>query len=183
MNKIKVLVLGAGGSASTNYVRSLRMAGDFHIIGVDCNKFYLQRAETDEKYLIPKADSPDYIHVLNAIIKATGAEFLHAQNDTEVGVLSENRDKLNIKTFLPCDPVVKICQDKWISRQYWEKSGIEHPRTRLINNSLELERAFLEFKGPVWIRDIKGAGGKGALKTHFLKEAEDWFMFNQGWGH
>jgi carbamoyl-phosphate synthase large subunit len=179
----KVLICGAGGSASTNYVRSLRIAPEkFHIIGVDSNKFYLQRAETDERYLVPRADSPNYIPELNKIIAKTGAEFLHAQNDAEVNYLSENRDKMYIKTFLPPDKVVKICQNKWASSMLWQANDIPHPKTYLLEKHTDLNKYFLELNGPVWIRDTVGAGGRGSLKTSSFKEALDWVDYNKGWG-
>ena len=176
----RILVLGAGGSASTNYVRSLRIAPEeFYLIGTDSNKFYLQRAETDEMYLVPRADSPDYISELNSIIKKTDVQFIHAQNDAEVSIIAENRDKLLAKTFLPPTHVVKICQNKWLSRFYWETAGIKHPITFLLHSPEDL----LKLEGTVWIRDIQGAGGKGSLKTNSLKKALEWVNYNNGWGH
>ena len=179
-----VIALGAGGSASTNYVRSLRLAPEkFYIIGVDCNKFYLQRAETDEKYLIPSANSSDYISILNDIIQKTGAKFLHAQNDAEVYAISENRNLLKCKTFLPPHNIVSICQNKFLSYQYWGKAGFKKPKTFLIKNGVDLGRAFIEIKGDVWIRDIQGAGGKGSLKTGEFEVAKHWIEYKQGWGN
>lgn len=179
----KILITGAGGSASTNYVRSLRLANEkFHIVGVDFNKFYLQRAETDERYLVPRADSPEYIPELNRIIKKTGAEFLHAQNDAEVNYLSENREKICTRTFLPPDKTVKICQNKWASSMLWQVNGLRHPKTFLLENSADLEKYFKELDGYVWIRDTVGAGGRGSFKTNSLKEAMEWVDRNKGWG-
>lgn len=184
MKNKTICICGAGGSASTNYVRSLRLAPEkFHIIGIDCNKFYLQRAETDERYLIPSADNPDYISALNDIIQKTGAEFLHAQNDAEVEMIAENRQNLLIKTFLPPAWVVKVCQNKWASRQIWEKNGIKHPKTFLAFLYSDFKKAFAEINGDVWIRDVKGAGGKGSLKTNSFDEAMHWINYNKGWGH
>ena len=64
----RILITGAGGSPSTNFVRSLRDAPErFHLIGADCNKYYLQRAETDERHLVPEADEPDYDRLLDRV--------------------------------------------------------------------------------------------------------------------
>ncbi len=184
MGARKVLVLGAGGSASTNYVRSLRLAPEkFHLIGTDSNKYYLQRAETNEKYLVPKADDKNYIPRLNEIITKTGAEFIHAQNDAEVFVISKNRDELKCKTFLPSHNTVTICQNKYISRFYWEKDGFKKPKTFLVSTEEELVDAYKEIHGEMWVRDIQGAGGKGSLKTGEFEVAKGWIEYNKGWGH
>lgn len=178
-----ILVTGAGGSASTNFVRSLRLAPEkFHLIGVDCNKYHLQRAETDEKYLGLSANDKDYIPFLNKIIEKTGAEFLHAQNDAEVFIISENRDKLNCKTFIPPHSIVRICQNKFNSHCYW-KTYFDKPKTFLIQNEDDLLNAYKEINGEIWIRDINGAGGKGSLKTGEFEVAKHWIEFKKGWGN
>lgn len=177
-----IICTGAGGSASTNYVRSLRLAPEkFHIIGVDYNKFYLQRAETDARYLVPRADSPEYIPALNRIITKTGAEFLHAQNDAEVNYLSEHRDKLNCKTFLPPDKVVKICQNKWASSMLWQANGIKHPKTFLADVNT-LDDDLITIKGEIWVRDMVGAGGRGSFKSSSHDKVFKWVNENDGWG-
>ena len=181
----KIIILGAGGSASTNYVRSLRLAPEkFYIIGVDCNKYYLQRAETNEKYLVPSADNPNYISALNNIIQKTGAEFIHAQNDAEVSAISQNRHLLECKTFLPSREIVIICQNKFFSACCWGRTGsFEKPLTFLVRDEEDLLNAYQEIHGEMWIRDIKGAGGKGSLKTNSFDEALHWINYNRGWGH
>jgi carbamoyl-phosphate synthase large subunit len=179
----KVLVLGAGGSASTNYVRSLRLTPEkFHIIGVDCNKYYLQRAETNERYLVPMASDKEYIPKLNKIIQKTGAEFIHAQNDAEVFAISKNREQLKCKTFLPEHNTIRVCQNKYLSSYYWSKDGFKKPRTYLINTEEELLEACREIHGEMWIRDVRGAGGKGSLKTGEFEVAKGWIEYRQGWG-
>jgi hypothetical protein len=81
----RLLITGAGGTPSTNFVRSLRVSPEkFYIVGLDCNKYYLQRAETEERYLAPYADSDQYIDYLKKIIKETETELLYMQPDQEI---------------------------------------------------------------------------------------------------
>ena len=75
MAKRRILLTGAGGTPSINFTRSLSLHDDeFSLVGVDCNKYYLQRAETDEKYLVPPLDDPDYLGVLNHYIEQTWSQ-------------------------------------------------------------------------------------------------------------
>ena len=68
----RVLVTSAGGAPSANFIRSLRDAPEsFWIVGVDANKYTLQRSEADENYLVPYADDQDYLPVLSQIINKT----------------------------------------------------------------------------------------------------------------
>ena len=50
----RILITGAGGSPSTNFVRSLRLAPEpFDLVGTDADEFLLMRAETDSRHLVP----------------------------------------------------------------------------------------------------------------------------------
>jgi hypothetical protein len=178
----RILVTGAGGSPATNFVRSLRKAPeDFYLVGTDVDKYYLQRAETDARYLVPTIKDPQYIDVINYIIEKENIEFLHAQNDAELAVLSENREKLKAKVFLPAKETIRICQDKFLSFEKWEAAGIKVPKTYIIHNKEELQKAFDEFGGKMWIRAISGAGGRGSLPVSDMQTAINWMDFQKGW--
>ena len=178
----KVMITGAGGSPATNFVRSLRASPEkFHLVGTDCDKYYLMRAETDDCFLVPSAGSDDYIDVLNHLIAEKSVEFLHVQNDVEMGVISANRDRLNTNVFLPSDRTVQICLDKLESYKYWSKANIKQPETILIRDESDLKLAFEKFGGNVWIRDTTGAGGRGSLPAKSFKVAKAWLDFKEGW--
>lgn len=178
----RILVTGAGGSPSANFIRSLRKAPEnFYIVGTDADKFYLMRAETDTRYLVPLARDPQYLDILNKIIEEEKIEFVHAQNDVEVNFLSENRDKLKAKTLFPDQKTVKLCQDKFLSFQKWEAAGLKVPKTRIIKTRAELEQAFEDFGGKLWIRATTGAGGRGSLPVYDTETAVNWLNFQKGW--
>lgn len=177
----RILVTGAGGSPSANFIRSLRAADEeYYIVGTDADKYYLQRAEVDAKYLAPFANDPKYIDFLNYIIEKENIEFVHAQNDVEVGFLSENREKINAKTFFPAKETVKILQDKFESFKLWEKAGIKVPKTKLIEGrDTDLAALLEEMGGSMWIRAISGAGGRGSLPVYDVKSAKNWLDFQE----
>lgn len=185
MSKVKrILVTGAGGSPSTNFIRSLRQAPEeFFIIGVDCNKYYLQRSEADSNFLIPEADSKDYLPVINQIINDTRAELIYSQPDPEVSKISENRDSLGIKTFLPADKTIKICQDKFQSYKLWQAAGIKVPETVFINTPEDIKTAFKKLGESIWLRSIVShGGGKGSFYTDDFEVARAWVKHCRGWG-
>ena len=73
----RILVTGAGGLPFVNFTRSLRKSKDaYHIVGTDADKYYLQRAEVDARYLAPLAKDPLYIDFLNYIIDKEKIEFV-----------------------------------------------------------------------------------------------------------
>lgn len=176
----RILVTGAGGSPSVNFTRSLRQSEEqYYIVGTDADKYYLQRAEVDARYLAPLASDPKYIDFLNYIIDKEKIEFVHAQNDVEVSFLSENREKINAKTFFPKKETVKILQDKFESFKIWEEAGIKVPATKLITRDTNLQELLDGFGGSMWIRAISGAGGRGSLPVHDVATAKNWLDFNE----
>jgi carbamoyl-phosphate synthase large subunit len=178
----RVLVTGAGGSPAVNFTRSLRKAPEpFFLVGTDADKFYLMRAETDARYLVPLARDADYLAVLNQIIDREKIELVHAQNDAEVSFLSQNREKLHAKTFLPAKETVKTCQDKFLSFERWSAAGIKVPRTRIVKTHEDVQRCLDEFGGKMWIRATSGAGGRGSLPVSDVDTAVNWLNFQKGW--
>lgn len=179
----RILITGAGGSPATNFVRSLRSAPEqFYFVGTDCDAFYLQRAETDQKYLLPQATDPCYIPLLNEIIRTEKINFIHAQNDTEIKILSEHRKSLCTAYFLPNKKTVKRCHNKFSSYALWKKAGLPQPATALLHTQEDLRCALEEMSGTVWLRAIEGAGGKGSILARNYKSAKSWIDFNEGWG-
>jgi carbamoyl-phosphate synthase large subunit len=178
----RVLVTGAGGSPAVNFTRSLRKAPEqFHLVGTDCDKYHLMRAETDQRYLVPAAQSARYIDVLNRIIDEEEIGFVHAQNDAEVRVLSENRELLHARTFLPSRRTVRICQDKFESYRCWQSAGLRVPGTMVIKSQDDLRDALGRYGGQLWIRAAEGAGAKGALPVHDFETGKAWLDFQKGW--
>lgn len=176
----RILVTGAGGSPSVNFTRSLRKGSEeYYIVGTDADKYYLQRAEVDAKYLAPLASDPKYIDFLNYVIDKEQIEFVHAQNDVEVSFLSENREKINAKTFFPAKETVRVLQDKFESFKVWEQAGIKVPKTIMIDRQTDLQDLLNSLGGSMWIRATSGAGGRGSLPVHDVKTAKNWLDFHE----
>jgi carbamoyl-phosphate synthase large subunit len=179
----RILVTGAGGAPTTNFVRSLRDAPEpFYLIGIDVDKYNLERAEVNESHLVPRVSEPAYLPVLCDIIKESGAEFIFSQPDQEVDFLSRHRDEVPIRMFLPHRDTVAVCLDKYSSFERWEQAGIKVPGTLLVESPADLGSAFERFGSPVWLRTTVGAAGRGALCAKDATEAEIWLNFHKGWG-
>jgi hypothetical protein len=178
----RILVGGAGGTPSNNFIRSLRQSGEpFYFIGMTSRKYDLAKAQTDERYLVPPARDPRYREVLAQILAETRPDFFHAQHDFEIEVISEWRDELPVRTFLPAKETVRACVDKYLSYEKWKHAGLCLPETMEIASRGDLREAFERF-GELWLRLRKGGGGLGALKTSDYGMAERWIEHFDGWG-
>ncbi len=182
-NKV-ILVTGAGGAPATNFIRSLRAMGEsVTLIGTDANEFSLARSEADISYLVPECTHKKFLTFLNYLIKKHGVDFLHVQNDSELQVISRNRDLLQTKVFLPSKDTISCCFDKYVSYEKWKAAGIKVPRTILIKRKDDIRKAFGIFKNRVWLRETSGAGGKGSIVPKNIEQAIAWMQFKDGWGH
>jgi carbamoylphosphate synthase large subunit len=174
----RILCTGAGGPAGINFTMSLRAAPEkMTLVGTDSNEYFLNLAITDTKYLVPRAKDPAYIDKLNEIIKKEKIEFLHAQPDVEVEVVSEKREKFGAPVFLPSKVAVKACQDKLESAKVWKKKNVPVARTLEVRKDEDIDRAFAEFGSPIWVRARHGAGGKGSTSADNRETAVAWINY------
>ncbi|MEM3765493.1 MAG: hypothetical protein QXU46_00520 [Candidatus Bathyarchaeia archaeon] len=174
----KIIVTGAGGPAGINFIMSLRLASEgIFIVGTEANEHFIYLVPADKVHLVPRAEAENYIDRLNEIIRKEKAEFLHAQTDIEVAVVSENREKVEANLFLPSKRTVKICQDKLESAKIWIKKDVPVAKTMEIRDEKDLDKAFDEFGNPIWIRARHGAGGRGSTPAYNKETALSWINY------
>ncbi len=175
----RILVTGCGGPAGVNFIRSLRYSGeDMFIVGIDINKYHLEFPDVDKRYFTKAGNKdPSYIEKLNKIIAEEGIEFVHPQPDSEVAFISENREKLDAKTFLPKKETIRICQDKFESSKVWKQNKIPVASAIKITGEEEIEEAIETFGFPFWLRATKGAGGRGSTIVNNKETALSWLNY------
>lgn len=176
---IRILVLGAGGSPGVNFIRALRLGKEkIYVVGVDINKYFLEIAPVDKKYLLSdRKDKDDYVKDLIKIIKKEKIDFVHAQPDGEVKTISDHRDMLGAKTFLPSKNAVDVFQDKWRTFQELTKNNLPAPLTRQIRDARNLKRILKDNREILWLRAQKGAGGKASLPVKTFDQANMWIKY------
>lgn len=177
----RILVTGAGGSASHNFIDSLRISGEeFYIVGVDTKPYHLELSPVDKRYIVPRASDPGYIPTLNKIIEKEKVEFVHAQPDVEVMELSKQRNHLKAKLFLPDHDVLEIFYDKMKCSELLKKSGVNIPESYLITSeeslAQSLKKLFSNHK-KAWLRAIQGAGSRASLPIINLEQAKAWVNY------
>lgn len=177
----RILIAGAGGAPSTNFVRSLKNSKEhYFLLGTDCSVHALARSEADVSELVPPAVHRHYITIMNELIKDYRIEFMHVQNDIEMVVISENRDQLNVPLFLPSKETVRTCMNKYESYKAWRDAKVPVPKTLPATDD-NVRKLFLNGDGAIWIRDPFGAGGQGSAKAESLEKARAWLDFKDGW--
>lgn len=179
----RILVTGAGGAPSTNFVRSLRLAPEkFYLVGTDANSYYLIRSETDVNYLVPSISDKNFLRIILQIIKKEKIDFIHIQNDYEIGWFSEHRHQIPANLYLPDKKTIRLCQDKFKSYLIWSTSDLPVPQTLPLKKPSDLKHAFKTLGSTLWLRSTTGAAGRGSLPTSDYNSAKAWIDFHHGWG-
>ena len=174
----RIIATGAGGPAGINFVMSLRIAPEkMFIVGTEASEYFIHLTSTDKRYVIPKAKEAGYIHGLNEIIRKEKIDFVHAQTDIEVEVVSENREKLEANVFLPSKRAVRACQDKLESAKIWKKKDVPVAKTMALSTEQDVDKAFEEFRSSIWIRARHGAGGRGSTPANNRETALSWIKY------
>ncbi len=183
----RIYIGGAGGAPSNGFIRSLRESSrDDYLIGASCVASDLLLADVDQRHLVPPALDPAHAEVVPALLRETGADFIHAQNDFEVRALSRLRDRLDeigVRYYLPDAEVVENCVDKQRSWAIWHAAGLRVPDTLLLHSAADLKRAFATLGERIWLRATEGGGGRGALPADDFEFARLWIERHAGWGH
>ena len=179
----RVLLTYAGGAYGLGVSRSLRAAGtSYHVIATDADRFSRQRAEGDELHRVPRAHEEAFLPAIRALVRSSRADFVWPGHDSDILAFARDRDSLGAATFLPPLEDIHICRNKMLSYLRWKECGVRVPETVMVNDVEELERAFDQFGGEVWLRAVTGAGGTGALGTDSMRKAVAWLEVHDGWG-
>jgi len=164
----RILATACGGPSTLSFTRSLRhsILKKYYIVGTDCDKFNIHRAEVDETYLCPRATDPNYIPFIIDLIKKRDIEFLHSQPEIEAYTIGKHREEIlatGCRLFMPPQETIELLRDKWKSYKVWKEAGLRVPETIKINTAIDLETAYRRFGENIWIRETVGAAGKGSL--------------------
>lgn len=180
----KILVTNAGRSAGLNFCRSLRIAPErYEIIGLEQNKYSLFNAECDKKFLCPDANSPDYLPYIQDIVKKEKIDVIYpSKTNDELWIISKYRNEIDAKTFLPDDEMIQIYEDKFKTFDLMKAQGIKVADTMMIYSEEDLKKIFMKYPKGVWLRAIKGCGGKGSIIAESVEFAKAWIDHYNSWG-
>lgn len=151
-----------------------------YLVGVDINRWHLELPSVDRRYVVPKCFDPGYIDALNRVVRREDVEFVHAQPDMELEVISDHREEIEATTFLPDARTIRLCHDKMETNRFLRKKGVPAPESCLVERmedvSASLERV-RRASGVVWVRSVRGAGSRAALPVRTARQAREWIHY------
>ncbi|GIV61744.1 MAG: hypothetical protein KatS3mg044_0610 [Rhodothermaceae bacterium] len=177
----RILITGAGGTASGNFIASLRMSGEsFHLVGVDTNPYHLACADVEARYVVPRCDDPAYPRVLAEIIRRERIDLVHPQPDVEVAFLSTHRNAIPTRLLLPSETAIRTCHDKMACNEALVRAGVPVPFSVRLASLDALSACFATLSDAsekVWVRAVRGAGSRAALPVTTPEQAAGWIRY------
>ncbi len=178
----RLLVMGAGTGGSNNLARSLR-AGDpsLFIIGCNADRFVLKKSPADRNYLILPCDHPDFLSSLRDVVKTGKIDLLIPNSDADVRVVSQLRERIPCRLFLPRHAVIERCQDKYALSAFLRARGVAAPLTYAVKDLAGIDDIFHQLapRSRVWCRIRTGSGSRGAIPVIRPEQARSWISYWQ----
>ena len=178
----RLLVLRAGSAASNNLIRSLK-AGDpsLFIVGCHDDRFVLKKSPADRNYLVSLASRRGLARALRRVIEAEHIDLLIPNSEADVTTVSNLRDRLPCRTFLPRKTVIERCQDKYRLTGFLGRRGLPVPLTYPVTTLKDIEELFCRLapSAQLWCRIRKGTGSIGAIPVRSPGQTRSWIKYWQ----
>lgn len=174
---INILLLGCGGNAGINFVKSLKKSKNirYKIIGIDIDLYNLKSSNSDVKIFFNQKSNK--LNFIKKVIKKYGIKFIHAQPDPEVKFLLENKKHFKDLIFNHDMNKYKIFADKLFCQSKWNKDfshSFKCYNLFTLKNDKKLRDKFFYKGSKKWVRAIRGAGSKAALPVYSYLESKNW---------
>lgn len=176
----RLLVTGAGTGASNNLVRSLR-GGEpsLGIVGANSDRFVLKKSVADVRYLLPSAEREEFRAALLELVERELIDLVIPTSDAEVSAVSDAREALGRRCFLPDRAAIALCQDKRELTDHLRGHGVPVPDTHPVAGLDDLGALFARFRTPppYWCRARKGSRSLGAAPVKRPEQARAWILY------
>ncbi len=139
-----------------------KMKIDSKIIAVDISNTAPAIYFADKFYLIPRIGEEGYLESIIEICKKEDIKLIIPTIDTELKILSINKEYIELKTkakVLVSDiNIIDICRNKRETQKFFEKNNFGVPKEYLLNEDIS--------KFPVFIKPIDGSSSVNTYKVN-----------------
>ena len=170
--EINILILSAG--RRVELVKCFKEAAkikniDSKIITADISETAPATYFVNKNYIIPRIGECGYINSIIDICNKEDVKLIVPTIDTELRILSENKELIEIKTnakvLISDKKVINICRDKKNTSKFLGENGFGIPKEITLN---DIESENYEF--PLFIKPLDGSSSINAFKINNKKE-------------
>lgn len=154
--KPKVLITGASGAGTVDFIRALAATGEYELIGCDSSYASVGFTIVSRAYVIPLGASPEFEPTIADILEREQPDFVVPGVDEEIpkihGLVARSWPKTRVLT-----PTPEFCRDtldKWRMFERMAEAGLSVARTWLASDA---EKATY----PAIVKPRTGRGSRG----------------------
>jgi len=169
-NKIKIAVTGVGGGVGQSVIKSLNQT-DYDVVGLDGELLGTGLYASPYSYIVPYANSPEYISKLLEICEKEECKLLFPGLDAELKVLALHKDKfaaIGTKAVVSSPEIIDISDDKQLTYDKLMSFDISVPLT-LSFKKYRSNSSQVDF--PLIVK--QRVGGARSKNVYFLKNKAD----------
>ena len=169
----RVLVLGAGGGAAINLMTGLGVAlPGLVVVGAHHDPFILRKSTATRNYLLSSADGVDEVA---RVVRRERIDLVIPSSESEVKRLSDGRDALAGRLFLPAKTVIDLCHDKYELAVALARQNVPVPVSLAVTSTDSLDVVFDKLAtSRAWCRVRSGTGSLGAAPVVGPDQARAW---------
>lgn len=151
VEKIVVLMTGAGAPGAAGIIKCLKKDPNIHLILADASAEPVGKYLAGNFYQIPKASDPDFIPAIRSICLKEQVKVLMPLVTRELFAFSEYKDEfrtIGVHVLVSDESALSIANDKGRLYQHLEQSTLLVPKYKLVNTWEEFEEGLLELDYP-----------------------------------
>lgn len=173
--RVNVLLTGAGGNQAVFIWKALRQSSlPIRIVATDSNPMAVGLYRAERSYLVPLANSPNYLAEMMTLFTRERIDIVMAGNMAEQRLLAQHARLIREQTgaFVVTSPpeVLARAEDKWELVQFLKTNGFDYPSAVLPTDSEALARFQGEVSFPYIVKSRKGAGSQGLAVARNVEE-------------
>lgn len=168
---IRVAVTGGGALLGQGILRALKHSTlHAHTIVVDVNPLSAGLYWADESFLVPPANSTNYLDSIWSLLDRTRPDIMLVGTDVELGPLAcarlELEREFGTRVIVSSPEVVAIADDKYETSRFFSDHGFPAPASALVNDREGVERLISEYGFPLVVKPCVGARSYGVDVVH-----------------
>lgn len=169
----KVLVTGAGGGVGISIIKASKRAG-YKIVPIDMNPLSAGLILVKSKsYLVPSANSPDYLRSLIDVCRREKVDTLIPGSDPELAVIARGRnlieEEADVKVVVGSVEAVNIGRSKFLTQSFLCDNGFNYAYSAKKEG---LHDMVDRFGFPLVVKPESGSGSNYMFYAETLEELE-----------
>ena len=142
VDKIKVLMTGAGAPGAAGIIKCLKQDKNIHLVLADAGEEPVGKHLNGNFYQIPSANDPDFIPAVRSICLKEDIKIVMPLVTNELFPLSENKDEfrtIGVHILVSDENALSVANDKGRLYQHLEQFGLTVPKFKIVNSWDEFE--------------------------------------------